>query len=239
MLKLLFLWPRKRCRTAVLGLILSCALPGLVMGQPQTVLTLENSIRRTVEIAPETQAAEAMVRARQGAVQQAVQQAGAWPNPEIELRVDDQLGKDDGTGGNELTQFAFSQLLPVSGRLGNQKAIAGAELEAARAERRYQRLLLESQVAQRYHKLQLATDRLSLAEQRLQLIELVGPDGGAFKEAAMGYKRKSIKSRVAKVKLPIPGELTEISLIRVIHHDDRSHLSDPVPSLWRDINTSK
>jgi cobalt-zinc-cadmium efflux system outer membrane protein len=149
--------------------MLFCALPGLVVGQPQpeTVLTLENSIRRVLKIAPETRSAQALVSAREGALQQ----AGAWPNPQIELRVDDKIGKNDGAGGNELTQFAFSQPLPLSGRLGDQKAIAGAELEAARAERRYQQLRLEAQVARRYHTLQLATDRLRLAEQRLQLAD--------------------------------------------------------------------
>lgn len=70
-------------------------------------------------------------------------------------------------------------------------------------------------------------------------IELIGQDGGVFKEAVIGYKRKSIKSRVARFSLPIPGELTEISLIRVIHHDARSHMSEAEESPWRDINTTK
>lgn len=156
---------------AVLWFLLFCYAPmpalGEPQGQPQGLWTLEESIRRVVEIAPETRGAQAVVNARQGALEQ----AGAWPNPEIELRADDKIGKDAGTGGTDFTQLAVSQPLPLSGRLGHQQAVAGAALEAARAERRYQQVRLESQAAQRYHDLQLATERLHLAEQRLQLAD--------------------------------------------------------------------
>jgi cobalt-zinc-cadmium efflux system outer membrane protein len=100
-----------------------------------------------------------------------MKQAGAWPNPQIELRADDKMGKDDGTGGTDFTQFAFSQPLPLSGRLGYQRAVAGAELNGARSERRAEYVRLETQVAQRYHTLQLAIGRFGLAEQRLQLAD--------------------------------------------------------------------
>jgi len=120
-----------------------------------------------VEIAPESTGAQAAVNARQGALEQ----AGAWPNPQIELRADDKIGKDEGSGGTDFTQFAISQPLPLSGRLGHQQAVAGAALEAARADRRYQQVRLETQVAQRYHRLQLAAERLRLAEQRLRIAD--------------------------------------------------------------------
>jgi len=70
-------------------------------------------------------------------------------------------------------------------------------------------------------------------------IELIGPDGGVFKVAAIGYKRTSIKSNVARFNLPIPSDLTEISLIRIIHHDARSHMSEMEKSPWRDISLTK
>ena len=158
---------RTNRRAAVLWCLLSCAAPMPVVGQAQSAWTLEDSIRRAVEIAPETQGARAAVNARQGALKQ----AGVWPNPEIELRADDKIGKDAGSGGTDFTQLALSQPLPLSGRLGHQQAVAGAALDAARAERRYQWVRLETQVAQRYHGLQLATERLRLAEQRLQLAD--------------------------------------------------------------------
>lgn len=66
-------------------------------------------------------------------------------------------------------------------------------------------------------------------------IELVGPDGAVFKEADIAYKRKRAKSRFAEFYLPIPVELTEISRVRVIHHDALSHKRDSVKSPWRDV----
>lgn len=164
MFNILFLRRRKNGRAAVLWFLLSCIAPTSALGQPQGIWTLEDSIRRVVEIAPEIRGAQAAVSARQGALEQ----AGAWPNPQIELRADDRIGKDEATGGTDFTQFAISQPLPLSGRLGHRKDAAGAALDAARAERRYQQLRLETDVAQRYHTLQLAAQSLRLAEQRLQ-----------------------------------------------------------------------
>ena len=167
MFNVLFLARRKNRRAVVLWFLLSCTVPVSAMGQSQGIWTLEDSIRRVVEIAPEIRGAQAAVGARQGALQQ----AGVWPNPQIELRADDSIGKDAGTGGTDFTQFAISQPLPLSGRLGHQQAVAGAALDAARAEQSYQQIRLETQVAQRYHNLQLALGRLRLAQQRLQLAD--------------------------------------------------------------------
>lgn len=152
---------------SLLVITLFCSVPMSVLAQQQEKWTLEESIRRVVQIAPETIGAQAGVNARKGALEQ----AGAWPNPQIELRVDNKMGKDKGTGGSDFTQLSFNQPLPLSGRLGYQEAIAGANLDAARAERSYQRLNLETQVAQRFHSLQLATEQMQLAEQRLNLAE--------------------------------------------------------------------
>ncbi|MEW6324671.1 MAG: TolC family protein [Nitrospirota bacterium] len=127
--------------------------------------TLERSLQRALDVAPEVQAARAEVTGRQGARSQ----AGAWPNPEFELRGDDKIGKDAGTGGVDVTQFVLNQPLPLSGRLGAQRDVAGAELRTAQAGRRHQHLLLELQVSRRFHALQLAAANAHLAEQRLQL----------------------------------------------------------------------
>lgn len=167
MLNFLYLWCRENSQIAVFGLIFFCTTPLLAVAQTKDAWTLEDSIQRVVKIAPETRAARAEVDARKGALQQ----AGAWPNPHIELRVDDKIGKDDGRGGSDFTQFSFSQPLPLTGRLGYQRAVASAELAAARSERRYQHVQLEMQVAQRYHTLQLSADRFGLAKQRLQLAD--------------------------------------------------------------------
>lgn len=144
------------------GLLLAI-LPGIATAQ-NDLWTLESATQRAVEIAPEMRAAEAEVAAREGELTQ----AGNFPNPSIEARADDKLGIEDGRGGTDLTQLALSQPLPLR-RLARQRAAAEASLEGARATRRYQRLLLEREVARVFHALQLTAAQRRLAEERLQL----------------------------------------------------------------------
>ena len=145
----------------------------------QSVWTLETSIKRVLEVAPEGQEAEANIRGQQGALKQ----AGAWPNPEFELRGDNEIEKDEGSGGSSFTQFRFSQPLPMSGRLKHQKAVARAELSGAQSELQYQLLLLETGAAERFHVLQFAIAALDLAEQRLKLADEL-QSAGRRREAA-------------------------------------------------------
>ena len=64
MLKSCFLGGRQSRQRVVLGLMFCCAAPALATGQPSPVWTLENSIQRAIEVAPETQAAQAAIAAR-------------------------------------------------------------------------------------------------------------------------------------------------------------------------------
>ena len=127
--------------------------------------TLESAVQRVLEVAPERRAAEAEVAARAGALKQ----AGAWPNPSIELRADEKLGIEDGRGGSDLTQFAITQPLPFL-RLAPQRRQAEAQLEAARERLTHARLAREMEAARAFHALQLAQARLKLAEQRVAFV---------------------------------------------------------------------
>lgn len=158
---------RNGARRAAFGLALSFILSVAAPVQAEEPWTLQSSVERVLAVAPEMRAAESAIAARRGATRQ----AAAWPNPGIELRADDKVGKDAGTGGTGLTQFVFSQPLPLSGRRGHRRDIAGAELGAAQAERGYQQLLLEVETARRFHGLQLTAAALRLAEQRLRFAD--------------------------------------------------------------------
>jgi len=70
-------------------------------------------------------------------------------------------------------------------------------------------------------------------------IELIAPDGAMFKEATIGYKRMSVKSRIAKFHLEIPAIPSNVKSVRVIHHDLRSHSSDSPKSPWQNINQTQ
>ena len=159
----LFLPAMRRC---CMGLLLSIACTGV---QAQ-VWILESSVERAISSAPELLAAEAEVGARAGERTQ----AGAWPNPTVELRVDEKLGLDDGRGGYSFNQFSITQSLPLR-RLAFARRATEAGLDAARAGQRHQRLQIENRTAQVFHALQLAAERHHLAHERLDFAEAVRP----------------------------------------------------------------
>ncbi len=127
--------------------------------------TLDAAVRKALAVAPEIREAEAEVAAREGALKQ----AGAWPNPSIELRADQKLGIEDGRGGSDLTQVAITQPLPIT-RLSHQRAQSGAQLGAARERLRLTRLAREAEAARAFHALQLTQARRALAEQRVKFV---------------------------------------------------------------------
>lgn len=135
----------------------------MILAEPMSRWTLNTSIQRAVEVAPEMKTADAEIGKQKGKLEQ----ADAWPNPSISVQVDNKLGLEDATGGYSLTQFAISQPLPF-GRLTHQHKQAEADVAAAKSHRRYQQLLLEYTIAQRFHTLQLSEAKLKLAQKRLQ-----------------------------------------------------------------------
>ena len=167
---------------AVAGWALAGALIALApaSGAETGAWTLGSSVQRVLEVAPELRAADAEVAVRQGERTQ----AGAWPNPSIELRADDKLGIEDGRGGTDLTQTAIRQPLPFT-RLARQRRQAEASLDAAQATRRYQRLALENQAARAFHALQLAAVKRALAQDRLRFAE--GFQGGRQGDPLVRY----------------------------------------------------
>jgi len=131
--------------------------------EPESHWTLDKSIQRAIEVAPEMKTADAEVGKQQGVLEQ----ADTWPNPSISIQVDDTLGLDDISGGYDVTEFAISQPLPL-GRLEHRRKQAEAGVASSEAQRNHQKLLLEYKVAQRFHILQLAEAKLQLAKKRLQ-----------------------------------------------------------------------
>ena len=169
-------------------------VPSFVAMAGTNTWTLEAVVRRTMEVAPEIRSAEAEIAARAGELTQ----AGAWPNPTVDLRADDGLGQEDGRGGTELTQIALSQPLPLR-RLARQRAAAGANLESARENRRYQRLLLEREASRGFHALQYTEAAVGLARSRLDLAEGYGrPEpGGKARDPLVRYLTPLERIRLA------------------------------------------
>ncbi len=153
--------------------------------------TLMTSVERTLAVAPEMRSAKAEVDTRRGELVQ----AGAYPNPTLEVRADQKLGVDDGQGGTDLTQAAISQALPLR-RLARQKKMAAAQLGAAQETQRQRRLLLEYRTARAYHNLQLTQARLDLAKQRLALAETYPGRGARAGDPVVRYLSRNERLRI-------------------------------------------
>jgi cobalt-zinc-cadmium efflux system outer membrane protein len=134
--------------------------------------TLETTVQRALESAPEMRAANARVEARAGELEQ----AGAWPNPSIDLSADQKIGLEDGNGGTDLRYAAISQPMPVL-RVARQRRVAEAQFAGAEATRAEDRLQLEYRTAHAYHMLQLADARLALAHERHDLMGTIAGNG--------------------------------------------------------------
>ncbi len=153
---------RKRGTTLFVSLLV-CAAASSVRAQQQE-WTLESATQRALAVAPQRLAADARVAAQKGMLDQ----AGKWPNPSVELGADNTLGKEDGEGGTDFTQFTFKQPIPLSGRIAYARKQARSDLNQAESEVDQQRLALEYDAARALHTLQRAGAELRLAEERLR-----------------------------------------------------------------------
>ena len=158
------------------GLVFILILPGTptAWAQQDRVWTLAASVMRALEVAPELRAAEAEIAARSSDLSQ----AGAWPNPTIELRADEKkaIETQNRRGGLRLNQVTITQPIPLR-RLDPQRRAAALILQNAQAEQGYQNLQIETLTAQAYHALQRATERQRLAQERLAFAEKMQRSG--------------------------------------------------------------
>lgn len=163
--------PRGGCArhsAATIATLLFTALfvpPGIAAGgaaaHTAETWTLESSIARAIEVAPEIEMRATAIQAQQSASAQ----AAAWPNPSIEIRADNRLAREFGDdSGYEVTGLAISQ--PLAWGLGKaRRTVAERELTVFEHAAQSERLDLERDVALAYHRLQRGQALLDLARQ--------------------------------------------------------------------------
>lgn len=122
--------------------------------------TLEASVQRALELAPELREGEARIAASRAAMRQ----AGAWPNPALELRADDRLGLELDRGGRDITSVGITQPLPL-GQIGPRRHAAEAAVMINVTGIDETRLAMEFRAAAAFHRLQRAQATLDLARQ--------------------------------------------------------------------------
>jgi len=158
--------------------------------------TLESSIQQAIMVAPELKKSMTTI----GASEEDMKMSGLWPDPSIEFRVDNKLGKEDGNGGYDLTDVTISQAIPLS-RMENQKLSAEASLKSALSLQKHSQLLVQNRVSKVFHELQLASANMALMERRL-----------AFANQLNKSAKK--KSQEVVVRYLTPLEEMRISVIR-------------------------
>ena len=159
-----------------------CAMSLLIFSQyvGAETWTLAASIERSYQNAPEIKLAENEVEARQSAIDN----SSFWPNPTVDVRVDNRLGLDDGSGDYNVNEIGISQPIPLN-RLKYQKDFSQANKQVADHELEKQRLLLETVVAKEFHELQYAQAESRLAKQRLTLAAEMQAKFVKHKQSAM------------------------------------------------------
>jgi len=128
--------------------------------------TMQSSIAQAMSTSPELKKSAAEISVRDAELQL----SGLWPDPSIELKVDNQIGRNDGSGSYGLSEITISQDIPLS-RIKHHKSVAEAYLSAAKHSKSNTTLLLQNRVAKIFYELQLATATYNLAENRVKLAD--------------------------------------------------------------------
>jgi len=128
--------------------------------------TMQSSIAQAMSTSPELKKSSAEVAARNADLQL----SSLWPDPSVELKVDNQVGLDVGSGDYELSEITISQDIPLS-RIRHQKSVAEAHLSAAKHSQNNDTLLIENRVAKVFYELQLTSAAYELTEKRVQLAD--------------------------------------------------------------------
>jgi cobalt-zinc-cadmium efflux system outer membrane protein len=171
----------------LLGLMIVLAAAGAAAAD----VTLDEALATTLASHPDLEAAAA----RTEAAQAEAEQAGAWPNPSVFLRVEDAPRDGDAwEGANRIV--GFSQRIPWSGRIGAERAAAAAvatrtgfEAENAAAELRAQ---VRTVFAEALH----AREALALCRQAVETAERLQAAAQARADAGDGSTADLRRARV-------------------------------------------
>jgi len=126
--------------------------------------TLHSSIAQAMSSSPELKISSAEIGSRTSELQL----SDMWPDPSLELKVDNQIGRDEGTDNYGLSEITISQEIPLS-RTKHQKSVAEAQLNAAKHSQSYETLELQNRVAKIFYELQFTSAVFELTKMRVKL----------------------------------------------------------------------
>ncbi len=138
------------------------------ISEPNGVLTLSNALALALMHNPKLRAFSLQVRVSQARELQ----AGLWPNPELEVEVEEVggTGQRSGFDGAETT-IQLSQLVELADKRSKRTKLASLEKELAGSDYEAKRLDVFTQVTKAFIEVLAAQHRLRLTEELLQLSE--------------------------------------------------------------------
>ncbi len=104
------------------------------------------------------------------AAEQRIHQAGRWPNPVLEIEVDEIDGELSGLDGAELTGL-LSQEIVLGGKIGRRRSLAEAERDLAAGDLAAARLAVELRADLAFSRVLLCQQRAALSEELLTLAQ--------------------------------------------------------------------
>jgi cobalt-zinc-cadmium efflux system outer membrane protein len=139
------------------------------------ILTLRRVLALTLMNNPELKVFSLEIRAAQARQLQ----AGLWPNPELEVEVEEVGGTGDRSGFDAAeTTIQLSQLIELGNKSQKRKKVASFEKQLANLDYQNKRLEIFSEVAKTFilvlkaqEKLQLSNELLKLSEQSFDAVE--------------------------------------------------------------------
>jgi len=148
------------------GLFILWAFTATSYAQYPVQWDLTSSIQEALRQAPQLQALKAEIEARQNQLDE----VDNWPNPRMEIAIDDTVSLEQGGDGYAFSKFDVIQPLPI-GRLDAETRQASVELTAVQSQQRYNLLEVEKTTANVFYTLQYRADLFALAEQKHDSLE--------------------------------------------------------------------
>ncbi len=168
--------------------------------EPNGVLTLREALALTLMHNPELKVFSLETRAAQARELQ----AGLWPNPEIDIEVENVGGTGELSGFNAAeTTIQLSQLIELGDKSGKRKKVASFEKELAGLDYQNKRLEIFSEATKAFVLLLRAQEKLRLSNELLKLskksFETVEKRVNAGKDSPLEKNRASVA--LANIKI--------------------------------------
>ncbi|MDX2437192.1 MAG: TolC family protein [Acidobacteriota bacterium] len=160
---------KRPIRTVLFVMVVAGVASGLfAQSEPDGAMTLDRAVARALESNPALEAAASGV----SAAESRIGQAGLWPNPDLELEVENFGGGNDLRGFESAeTTILISQTLPLGGAPGRRRAVAESDHALAGRDLEALRLDVIAGTTSAFYAVTAAQQRLELAGELLRLTE--------------------------------------------------------------------